>query len=87
MRAMTARLFGDNESAGASRELGDFTATPRLVLMSFLAALIGVLGAFVALARVRSTSRRSSAASVFSHYRRCFHIGGPAHPLYQSPRL
>lgn len=38
---------------GTSEKLGDFTTSPRMVLISLLALLIGVIGAFVALVLLR----------------------------------
>jgi H+/Cl- antiporter ClcA/CBS domain-containing protein len=51
-----SRLSGRFRSADVSdpaARLGDFTTTPRVIIMSALATAIGILGAFVALALLR----------------------------------
>ena len=56
VRDALSRLAGRFEPANAtdpSARLGDFTTTPRVIVLSLLAIVIGVLGAFVALALLR----------------------------------
>jgi H+/Cl- antiporter ClcA len=48
--AAFARRFSPDEAAG---DLGDFTTTPRVLLISGIAILIGILSAFVALVLLR----------------------------------
>jgi H+/Cl- antiporter ClcA/CBS domain-containing protein len=48
--AAFARRFSPDEASG---DLGDFTTTPRVLLISGIAVLIGILSAFVALALLR----------------------------------
>jgi len=49
----TARFFGNLGNHEALGKLGDFTVTPRTVLISLLAICIGVLSAFIALILLR----------------------------------
>ncbi len=46
-------LNGASDTAQTSERLGDFTTTPRVITMSALAIVIGVVGAFVALVLLR----------------------------------
>ena len=53
VRDNLSRLSGRDDKEQSSERLGDFTTTTRVIAMSALAIVIGVVGAFVALALLR----------------------------------
>ncbi|HKT38770.1 MAG TPA: hypothetical protein VJR48_10385, partial [Ktedonobacterales bacterium] len=57
MNPLLLRLSGQSTTAerkeSPEQRLGDFTTTPRVIILSALAIVIGVLGAVVALALLR----------------------------------
>ncbi len=53
IRGGLSRLSGHTETPTSEQRLGDFTTSTRVIFISALAAAIGILGAFVALALLR----------------------------------